>query len=382
MWHEADAIVSTDSPGHLIVKLGATDAGGRLIGFRLGQPGASSDRIQHHVGEGITGAENFTANVTLTAVQAVGPNGSGTGLTTTLAIAWQKLQSDGAAITQLANGIDIALRLQGSSALVVPAATSEMLAIPAIVDASTAAAARAGLVTVDFATGARGVLRVAAVAKHFPGAPNRFAVVDRSVAQPALDLISVGLGTANETWISVDHNDEAKLANALAKAPFTDVNAQRRSVIETRLRSDPLSSFALGLFGVASLIASLLAAAALYLSTQSDAASQAPLHRSLAADGVRRRSLSRMVFVSAIATAATATALGVAGALVLLGLVTRIISVTATATVAVPPLMASLPAVELCVGLLIVIVPCSVGAALASRAARHVVAGDLLREFG
>jgi hypothetical protein len=89
-----------------------------------------------------------------------------------------------------------------------------------------------------------------------------------------------------------------------------------------------------------------------------------------------------MVFISAIATASTAIALGVAGALVLLGLVTRIIAVTASATVAVPPLMASLPALELGLGLLIVVVPCSLAAALASRTARHVVSSDLLREFG
>ncbi len=380
VWHEAEASVASEGSTQLRISLGPNDAGGRLIGFRLGQPGTASDRIQHHVGEGSTGAEEFTADITLESLSASDAT-QPTSPDTPLAFDWNALQSDGAVVRQLPMGIAISLRLQGSSALVVPSATTEMRAIPAVVDPLTAASAHDGLVSVDYAGGARGSLRVAAVAAHFPGAPTRFAVVDLSIAQPALDLMSVGLGTANETWIAIDHSGEAQLAQALERAPFTDLVILRRSTLEQRLRSDPLAVFALGLFGVSALIAGLLAAAALYLSTRADAASQAPLHRALAAEGVTGMSLSRMVFIGAFVGTAAAIAIGVAGAFALLALVTRIVAVTATATAAQPSLLASLPSIELLIALAIVVIPCVFAAALASRSARRVACIDLLREF-
>ena len=380
IWHEVGLSATTDAPEGRRFELGPGDDGGRLIGFRLGQPGAASDRIQHHVGEGSTGAAEFTAEITLgflSAINASHPNTGGT----SLAFDWNMLQSDGAVITPRDEGIAIALRLQGTSALVTPAPTAEMMAIPAIVDSQTASTAHDGLVTVDFATGARGHLRVVGIATHFPGAPARFAVVDRSLAQPALDLLNVGLGSANETWIAVAPTDEAQLAQALSQGPFTDLVSQRRSDLEHRLRSDPLSVFTLGLFAVSAFIAGLLAAAALYLSTLADASNQTPLHRALAADGVAGKSLSRMVFGGAFASAAFAIALGTGAALALLALVTRIIAVTATATVAVPPLLTNFRSADVVVSLAIVTVPCVLATALASRSAQHVAASDLLREF-
>jgi hypothetical protein len=381
VWHEEEATSATEPSGRLRVSLTSEDSGGRLIGFRLSQPGYASDRVQHHVGEGTSFTEFFTADVMLESVQALQASGAKESATP-LPIDWNLLRADGAKLTSRAGGLDVALRLQGTSALVVPPASPDMETIPAIVDPSTAAAATNGLVSISVVNNARRVLRVTGVATRFPGAPSRFAIVDRSLAQPSLDLINPGLGTSTEAWIAVDHVDEANLARTLRSPPFTDLLVRRRSANEQRLNSDPLSLFALGLFGAAALITGILAAAALYLSTLADATAQAPLHRALAADGVTGRSLSRMVLLSALATATTAIALGAIAATVLLRLVSRIIAVTATATVAVPPLVASLPRSGLLVALAIVTVPCILAAAAAARSAQRVSASDLLREFG
>jgi hypothetical protein len=383
VWHELEAEVgvSTDTNTHVEVALSPGDTGGRLIGLRFSQPGYASDRIQHHVGEGTSSTESFTAKITLEAITAIDSSKPST-VGTPLNIDWSQLRSDGAVVTLLTRGIDVALRLQGTTALVVPAASPEMEAIPAIVDPTTAAGARNGLVSISVVNNARRVIRVAAIATRFPGAPARFAIVDRSLAQPAFDLINPGLGTANETWIAVNHDEEPQLAQNLSEAPFTNLITHRRSVLERRLNSDPLSVFALGLFGVAALMAGLLAAAALYLSTRAEAAEQEPLHRALAADGATDKSLSRMVLASALASAVAAIFVGVAGALVLLSVVTRIIAVTAAATAAVPPLLADQPMGGIVLALTMVALPAVVTATLAARSARRVSRSDLLREFG
>ncbi len=380
-WHEVDAVVASETPNQLDVQLSPDDAGGRLIGFRFGQPGYSSDRIQHHVGEGTTAADSFTATVRLEAVHAI-DSALPSATPTPMAVEWSQLHSDEATITPGVAGVTITVALQGTTALVAPPTTPEMETLPAIVDPTTASRAVNGLVSISVVNNARRVLRVAAVATHFPGAPNRFAIVDRSLAEPALDLINPGLGTANETWIAVDHADEALLTRALSESSRAVLVAHQRRVIEQRLTSDPLSRFALNLFAIAALITGLLAAAALYLATLADAVEQAPLHRALAADGVAGSRLSRMVLLSALASAAASIALGTLGAIVLLRLVTRIIAVTATATVAVPPLLASLPMSGLSVALAIIVAPCCITATLAARSARSVSASDLLREFG
>ncbi len=390
-WHSVATVDSSRSPSHpsttsaLVAALEPGDAGGRLIGFRLGQLGEASDRIQHHTGEGNTSPDQFTSTVTLVSVQAIA-SGTATATSTStgsdIAIDWGALQSDGADLTLRESGLSIALRLQGTSALVVPRPPAEAAAIPAIVDPSTASAAQNGLVTIAFPNEARCVVRVVGVASVFPGAPRRFAIVDRSLAQPALDLLSPGLGTANETWIAVEHSRDVGTPDTFASAAFDTVSVQRRVAIENRLRSDPLAVFTLGLFGIAALIAGALAAAAVYLSTLAEAAEQAPLHRALAADGVRGSRLSRMVRASALAIIAAALLFGSIGALVLLRLVTRIISVTATATVPVPSLLARLPWQGLVVALCVVLVPSVLAATLAARSARRVASSDLLREFG
>ncbi len=367
-----DSLVATLEPG---------DAGGRLIGFRLGQLGEASDRIQHHTGEGNTSPDQFTSTVSLVSVQAIA-GGANTSAGSQVAIEWGALQSDGAEVTVLPSGLSIALRLQGTSALVVPRPPAEAAAIPAIVDPGTAAAAQNGLVTIAFPNEARCVVRVVGVASVFPGAPRRFAIVDRSLAQPTLDLLSPGLGTANETWIALERPMDARVTATFASAPFDSVSVQGREAIEDHLRSDPLAVFTLGLFGVAALIAGALAAAAVYLSTLAEAAEQAQLHRALAADGVRGWRLSRMVRASALAIIAAALLFGGVGAVVLLRLVTRIISVTATATVPVPSLLARLPWQGLVIALCVVLVPSVLAATLAARSARRVATSDLLREFG
>ncbi len=377
LWHEDTTTLSKSDTNQLVVTLDPGDAGGRLIGFRLGQPGTQAQKTQHHAGEGNTGAAYFTATITLDSVEAETSSG-----TTTMAVPWSQLQSQGGAVTHDATGLSIELRLQGSSALLLPPAPPDIAVIPAIVDPYTAASAQGGNVVVDLPGDSRQVLRVAGIAKRFPGAGTRFAIVDISLAEPAFDRDQPGFGTANEIWIAADGADQRALATAFEQAPLKDLAVTRRTTIQERLSSDPLSRFTLGLFGIAAIIAALLAIGAVFLSTMSNAAEQAPLHRALAAEGVAPRSLSRMVRATSIAITVGALLFGALGSLELLRLVTRVIAVTATSTVPVPPLLIRVRAIDLGAALAALFVPCVVAAALAARSARRVARGDLLREFG
>ena len=292
------------------------------------------------------------------------------------------MQSDGGAVTHNSTGVSIDLRLQGSSALLLPPAPADIAVIPAIVDPYTAASAQGGTVVVNLPGDSRQVLRVTGIAKRFPGAGTRFAIVDIALAEPAFDRDQPGFGTANEIWIAADQADQGVLATAFTRAPLKDLAVTRRTMIEQRLSSDPLSRFTLGLFGIAAIIATLLAIGAVFLSTLSNAAEQEPLHRALAAEGVAARALSRMVRTTSIAITIGALLFGALGSLELLRLVTRVIAVTATSTVPVPPLLIRVSTFDVAAALLALLVPCVIAAALAARSTRRVAHGDLLREFG
>ena len=377
-WHEANAIYDSKAPDQLAARVDPDDGGGRLIGFRMGQPGTDSAKIEHHLGEGNTSAEFFTATVSLDRIEALDAGG----VPTDVPIDWKTLRSDGATVTQRPQGLSVALQLQGSTALVLPSTAVALNGMEAIVDPTTAAAAENGNVVIDVPGPTRLTLHIAAVANRFPGAPNRFIVVDRRLLVRAFDLLDPGYGTATEVWLAVPPANEARLAAAIHQAPFDQLVTARRRAIENSLRNNPLSRFTLALFAVAGLVAGLLAIAATHLATQSDAAEQAPLHRALAAEGVPPRSLSRMVRIASSAIAIVAILIGVLGALLLLRTVTRVIAVTATSSVPDPPLLPSVPALQLVIAILAITVPCLLASALAARAARRAAQGDLLREFG
>ncbi|MCU1388772.1 MAG: hypothetical protein JWL72_2110 [Ilumatobacteraceae bacterium] len=374
-WHQLGAKYVASAPDQLVADLDPSDAGGTVLGFSIGQAGYSSDRVQHHDGEGATSASDFTASLHFDGIDAGTPNSA-------VAMPWTGLASDGAVVTATDAGVNLDLRLRGTTALILPPTPPQLGQISAIVDPQTAAEAENGLVTVDVPGESRLTLRVAAVAQRFPGTAERFAVVNRVDIGRAFDQLDPGFGTPNEVWLSAAPGHEAALAAALHKAPFDQLVVSRRAAIDAQLRSNPLARFTLGLFAVAGLIAALLAIAAIYLATMSDAAEQAPLHRALAAEGVPARSLSRMVRSSGSAIALGAIAIGTVGALLLLRVVTRVIAVTATSTVPVPPLLASVPALNLVVAVVAITVPCLLGTALAARSARRAAQGDLLREFG
>lgn len=374
-WHEVAADFASTAPDQVVAALEPADAGGAVIGFSIGQSGVASDRVQHHDGEGLTSAPEFTAALRIDGIDAA-PSG------TSVPLDLSGLTSDGAALTSSRNGLDVALRLRGTTALVLPPTPAQLGQITAIVDPTTAASAENGVVTIDVPGQSRMTLRVSAVARWFPGAPARFAIVDRDDIGRAFDLLDPGFGTPNEVWLSVAPGKEDRLASALRKAPYDQLVVTRRSSIEHTLSSNPLALFTLGLFAVAGLIAGLLAIAAVYLATSADAAEQAPLHRALAAEGVAPRALSRMVRTSGAAIALGAIAVGTAGSLVLLRVVARVIAVTATSTVPVPPLLVTIPAADLAIAIGAITLPCLLAAVLAARTARRAARGDLLREFG
>jgi hypothetical protein len=172
------------------------------------------------------------------------------------------------------------------------------------------------------------------------------------------------------------------MAAALRTGPLADLQVTSRAALESRLRSDPLSRFTLALFGIAALVAALLAVAATNLATAADAGEQAPLHRALAAEGVAPRALARMVRTTAIAIVVAAMIVGIAGSLLLLRVVTRVIAVTANATVPNPPLLAAIASGDLVLAVVALLAGCVAVCWLAARAARRAAHGDLLREFG
>jgi hypothetical protein len=370
-WHEE--LAAPDGQGRPTLVLEATDRGGRFIGFRVGQPASTTERIEHHVGEGNTGAPAASVALAFRDVIAVAASGD-----VALPFEPSRFSSRQANVTVRDDGsMQVEVALQGSAALVLPTPSRDPL--PALVDTVTASAAQDGIVTID-TSGSQIAFRVVGVAPLFPTASNRFIVTDVAHLRQHLDLAQPGFGTPTEVWLASDTSaHETELRQLLQKAPYQALKVDSRVERYDTLRTDPLSRMTLAVLLGSAALAGLLAAGALALNAVAERSEDEAFHRALALEGATHRVISKLVADRAMGLALVAVPVGLVGGGFLVSIIVDVVKISATAGTPQPPLRLFLPWLAIAAALGGVIALFSLTARLASRLARSIAPSDLLR---
>jgi hypothetical protein len=370
-WHEE--LAAPDGQGRPTLVLEATDRGGRFIGFRVGQPASTTERIEHHVGEGNTGAPAASVALAFRDVIAVAASGD-----VALPFEPSRFSSRQANVTARADGsMQVDVALQGSAALVLPTPSPDPL--PALVDTVTASAAQDGIVTID-TSGSQIAFRVVGVAPLFPTASNRFIVTDVSHLRQHLDLAQPGFGTPTEVWLAADTSvHEKALRLLLHEAPYRALKVDSRMERYDTLRTDPLSRMTLAVLLGSAALAALLAAGALALNAVAERSEDEAFHRALALEGASHRVISKLVADRAMGLALVAVPVGLVGGGFLVSIIVDVVKISATAGTPEPPLRLFLPWLSIATALIGVIALFSVTSRVASRLARSIAPSDLLR---
>jgi hypothetical protein len=226
--------------------------------------------------------------------------------------------------------------------------------VPVAVDPATAAGARDGLLDLTLDRTAVQA-RVVQVLPRFPTVTGPFAVLDIDALGRLVDVATPGTGEPIELWL--DAPDPARLTTALAAAPFDRLLVEERAPIEASLRADPIARGAAELLAWAAAVTLLAGAAALVLLVAAERHDDSAAEYAWEADGVPPGTLRAALWWRALAVALPAAPAGIVAGVVLAALTARLVAVTATATVAQPPLVAGagiLPGTLLALAVLVV----------------------------
>jgi hypothetical protein len=246
-------------------------------------------------------------------------------------------------------------------------------------DPVTASAAVDGIVAVQTSSG---TLRMhpSAIVDRFPGVGTRFAIIDNSALQPALDLLQPGAGTANEVWLASDTSaHESVLSTQLGDPAFDSIQLDRRSTRQTSLATDPLAVVTLLILMASAIVAIVLGACAVLFGAAAAATDDRPLLRMLALERVQGRRLVTMVAGKSLAAVLLAVPLGLIGGRWLLQIATRLVAVSATSGRPNPPLRLAVPWIEVALLSVALLVVLGLGAIVGAMSAQRVPDEDLMR---
>lgn len=221
-----------------------------------------------------------------------------------------------------------------------PPQPTDGTSVPVIVSPRLAAAAGANGVLPLRVPG--GVLRarVVGVARRFPTVQGDFAVADRRLAFVALNTAKPGTAVVNELWIRTPDEDSSRaVAQALARPPFDVVAVTSRRALADELSSDPLARGALFVLGGAAAGSVLLALLGLLLLLTADLRDERGELLDLEAQGAGPATLRRHLRLRGALVGALGLAGGLGAAAALGALVVALVTVTATAAAAEPPLV-------------------------------------------
>jgi hypothetical protein len=184
--------------------------------------------------------------------------------------------------------------------------------------------------------------RVVATARRFPTASGEFVLGDERTLFVALNAERPGAAAPNELWLGTA--SPAALEARLAEPPFAVLERSSRSALERELRADPLARGSLAGLAAAAAVALLLGLAGLALLLASDLRDERDELLDLEAQGVGPRALRRHVRLRAALVAALGLVGGLLAGIALAALVVDVVTVTATAAAAEPPLVLALDA--------------------------------------
>jgi hypothetical protein len=231
---------------------------------------------------------------------------------------------------------------QGQVALLRPREPTDGRPLPLVVSPDVArSAAPGGLLTIQ--NGDQSLTgRIVAVARRFPGTADgggTFAIADESHLQAAFDASAPGTGRPLEVWLSVPRSDSREVSSSLHHAPFSSLAIASRSGLERQLRTSPLSRAIEVALAAGALVALALAVCGIWLTLLGDVADERGELYDLEAQGVAPDELRSQLRIRIGILAALGVAGGIVLGLVLSGQIVRLLQVTASGTVPVPPLV-------------------------------------------
>jgi hypothetical protein len=331
-WHELK--LKQANPNVLSTALEPGDAGGRLLGYRVGLNSFFAEQIEHKIGEGNAFTGESSANIAIQSPISMPGDRR-------IDLSAASLASEQAIVRSSSEGsLEVRLALQGSSALILPTGVVEP--IPALVDQQTAEIA-GGIGEVVFVETLqrRMEFRVAAVARRFPTMGDRFLIADVGQVARQFNLAQPGFGTPTEAWLS--STNQVELRNALTSAPLNQLLVDDRASIERQLRSDPLRRMAVAILIAAGLIGALVTVAGLAISALSDTADQVQFRHTLRLEGISERFVQRAIGWRTLLAAVLLLPVGCGTGVLLLHLTARDVGAGASSIVEGLPLRFPIP---------------------------------------
>jgi hypothetical protein len=175
---------------------------------------------------------------------------------------------------------------------------------------------------------------VVATAKSFPSVDGDFAVADLRTWVAAANAAEPGTSVPGELWLDAPPSAAARLA----QPPFSVLDVSSQRAFEAGLRSDPLARGSLALLLATGGVAILLAVVGVLLAVAGDVRDESGELFDLETQGASPGEVQRHLVLRAAIVAVLGLAGGIAAGAVLGALVVAVVTVTAGAERALPPL--------------------------------------------
>jgi predicted lysophospholipase L1 biosynthesis ABC-type transport system permease subunit len=175
---------------------------------------------------------------------------------------------------------------------------------------------------------------VVATSRSFPSVDGDFVVADLGTWVAAANTVEPGTAVPGELWLDAPPS----AARRLARPPFSALEVSSQRAVEADLRSDPLARGSLALLLATGAVAVLLAVVGVLLAIVGDVRDESGELFDLETQGASPRELRRHLLFRAAVVAVLGLAGGIAAGAVLGALVVAIVTVTAGAERALPPL--------------------------------------------
>ena len=248
--------------------------------------------------------------------------------------------------------------------------------VPVAVSPSLAdAAGPGGILPLDIG-GTSIVGKVVATAERIPSVSGDVVLADGPTISNALDAAAPGRGVANELWL--DAPDAVRLDAALRATPFTALDVTTHDAVLAELRSEPLARGTLITLGGAALAALALALVGILLGVVSDLRDDRGELFDLEAQGAEPATLRRHLRLRSGLVAAFGLVGGVVTGAVLAALIVSLVTLTASAGAAEPPLLLGVDWPVLLLGL---VVYAGLAALLVGLATRSAFRADVAGRF-
>jgi hypothetical protein len=211
-----------------------------------------------------------------------------------------------------------------------PRVPSDDRPVPVLATPRLAAAAGSGGLLPLQIGGERLTVRVVEGIARFPGVRGQAIVGDVDALLSALNAARPGLGRVNELWLGGDRR--------LDRPEYRAVEVVSRRALESDARQDPIAHGTLLALVVAALVSLGLALAGILLTVAGDLRDERGELFDLEAEGAGPSLLRRLVRLRALLVSLAGLAAGALTGVVLGAVVTDLVSLTARATTAEPPL--------------------------------------------